>query len=76
MTPAKWDTRKASELARTAYRYVARTMPKDANLDMLAPHEDAAIAAQRAGDWPAYEEALRELCRTARRAASDRGRAA
>ncbi len=76
MTPAKWDTKKASELARTAYRYVARTMPKDANLDVLAPHEDAAIAAQRAGDWQAYEEALREMCRVAKREAIKRRRAA
>ena len=65
-----WDTELASERAREAYRYVvARTMPKDADLDVLAPHEDAAIAAQRAQDWPAYEEALREMMRTAKREA-------
>ena len=54
-----WDTKLASERAREAYRYVAHTMPKDANLDVLAPHEDAAIAAQRAGDWQGYVGALR-----------------
>ena len=67
MSAAAWDTKKASERVREAYRYVAQTMPKDANLDALAPHEDAAIAAQRAGDFAAYEEALRELMRTAKR---------
>ena len=67
-----WDTELASERAREAYRYVARTMPNDANLDVLAPHEDAAIAAQRAGDWRGYEEALREMMRTAKREAERR----
>jgi hypothetical protein len=71
-----WDTQMASERAREAYRYAARTMPKDADLDVLAPHEDAAIAAQRAGDLQAYEEALRELMRTARREAFKRKGAA
>ena len=42
-----WDTELASERAREAYRYVARMMPKDADLDVLAPHEDAAIAGRR-----------------------------
>ena len=67
-----WDKERASERAREAYRYVVRTMPKDADLDALAPHEDAAIAAQRAGDWQAYEEALREMMRAAKREAQRR----
>ncbi len=70
--PLTWDTELASERAREAYRYVARMMPKDANLEVLASHEDAAIAAQRAADWQAYEEALREMMRTARREAQRR----
>jgi hypothetical protein len=71
-----WDTARASELAREAYRYLVKTMPKDSDLDVLAPHEDAALEAQRAGDWQAYEEALREMCRTAKREAVKRRRAA
>ncbi len=67
-----WDTELASERAREAYRYVARMMPKDADLDVLAPHEDAAIAAQRAADRQAYEEALREMCRVAKQEALKR----
>jgi len=47
--------------------YVAATMPRDANLDVLGEHEDAAIAAQRAGDFEAYQRAFREMCRTAKR---------
>ena len=65
----EWDTQRASELAREAYRYLVKTMPRDANLDVLAPHEDAALEAQRAGDWQGYEEALREMMRAGKREA-------
>jgi hypothetical protein len=71
-----WDTAKASELARKAYGYLIKTMPKDANLDVLAPHEDAALEAQRAQNFPAYEEVLRQMCRVAKREAIKRRRAA
>jgi hypothetical protein len=71
-----WDTTKGSELARRAYAYVAATMPPDAHLDVLGEHEDAAIRAQRAGDLSVYEEALRQMCRTAKREAVRRRRAA
>ncbi len=64
-----WDTARASELAREAYRYLVRTMPKDADLGVLAPHEDAALEAQRAGDFRRYEEALREMMRAGKREA-------
>ena len=64
-----WDTERGSQLARRAFRYVAATLPADANLDVLAEYEDAAIAAQRAGDFPAYEEALREMMRAGKREA-------
>ncbi len=67
-----WDRELASQRAREAYRYIAQTMPKDADLDVLARYEDAAIAAQRAGDWQAYENALREMMRTAKREAQRR----
>jgi hypothetical protein len=64
-----WDTEKAAELARKAYRYVARVYPPDAPLKPLGVADRAALEAQERGDWPAYEEALRELCRTARKEA-------
>ena len=62
-----WDPQRASELACEAYRYVAQTMPKDANLD---------VQAQREGNWTAYEEALREMYRVAKREALKRRGAA
>ncbi len=61
-----WDTTKGSELARRAYAYIAATMPPEADLDALGESEDAAIAAQRAGDFEAYRRALREMCRAAK----------
>ena len=69
-----WDTELAARRAREAYRYVARTLPRDAqgSLASLDPCQDAALAAQERRDWPAYEEALREMMRTARREAKRR----
>ena len=71
-----WDTERGSQLARRAYRYIAATMPPDADLDALNEYEDAAIAAQRAGDFDAYRDALREMCRVAKREALKRRRVA
>jgi len=71
-----WDTEKAADLAREAYRYVARTYPPDAPLEPLGRADMAVLRAQEAGDWQAYEEALRELCRVARREALKRSRGA
>ena len=71
-----WGPQRACERAREAYRYVAQTMPKYANLDVLAHHEEAALEAQRDGNWTAYEEALREMCRVAKREALKRRGAA
>jgi hypothetical protein len=67
-----WDPVEAFELARKAYTYVARTVPLDIGYSLLDSYTEAAYEAERAGDWPAYVEALRELCRTAR----DEGRRA
>jgi Flp pilus assembly protein TadB len=61
------DTARGSEPARRAYRYIAETMPPDADLDVLNEYEDAAIRAQRAGDFQGYQEALREMCKTAKK---------
>jgi hypothetical protein len=65
----RWDEVKASELARKAYGYPIKTLPKDANIDVLAPHEDAALDAQRTGNWQAYENALRTMVRAGKREA-------
>ena len=64
-----WDTEVAAQRAEQAYRYVSRTLPPGADYLRLDEHTDAAYEAERAGDWPAHVEALRELCRAARREA-------
>ena len=74
-TAQKWDTEEAARLAREAYRYVARTYPLDANLEPLGVADARVVEAEEQGDWPAYVEALRELCRTARREAQRRAAA-
>jgi hypothetical protein len=61
-----WDSELAFERARTAYRYVATTFPESADIDVFAPYTSAAHEAERAGDMEAFEDALRELMRTAR----------
>jgi hypothetical protein len=62
----KWDSERAAELARTAYRYVARTYPENAPLEPLGRADMAVIKAQERRDWSGYEQALREMCRLAR----------
>jgi hypothetical protein len=64
-----WNTEEAARLAREAYRYVGRTYPLDADLEPLGKVDRAVLEAQERGDWLAYVEGLRELCRTARREA-------
>jgi hypothetical protein len=71
-TAQKWDTEEAARLAREAYKYVARTFPPDASLEPLGRADVAVLDAQEATDWQAYEEALRELCRVAKREAMRR----
>ena len=61
-----WDTERALELARKAYTYVARVVPPDATLEAIGEADTAVLDAEEGQDLPAYEEALRELCRTAR----------
>jgi hypothetical protein len=68
----EWNTEEATRLAREAYLYVARTYPPDANLEPLGKVDRVVLEAQERGDWPQYVEALRELCRTARREAQRR----
>lgn len=61
-----WDPAEAHSLARQSYTYVARMLPPGTDYSPLDSHTEAAYEAEKAGDWPAYEEALRELCRAAR----------
>ncbi len=64
---ATWDTELAAERAREAYRYVARQYPKDAPLEPIGRADMAVLETQERRDWGGYEEALRELMRTAKR---------
>ena len=72
MSALAWDTEKAADLAREAYRFVARRYPPDAPLEPLGRADMAVLEAQEVGDWQGYEGALRELCRVARREAMRR----
>jgi hypothetical protein len=67
-----WDVERAARRAEQAYRYVSRTLPPGADYSALDVHTAAAYKAERIGNWPAYLEALAELCRAAR----DEGRRA
>lgn len=71
-TAATWDTEEAARLAREAYRYVGRWYPLDGDLELLGVADRAVLEAQERADWPRYVEALRELCRVARREAQRR----
>jgi hypothetical protein len=71
-----WPAERAAELAQRAYRYVADTYPREAGYDRLDALTEAAYQAERAGDFPAFTEALRELCRAARRVAFEARRGA
>jgi hypothetical protein len=75
-TTATWDGKRAAELATLAYSYVGRVCPSDAPLEPLGRADKAVLEAQERGDWLAYEEALRELCRVAKREALARRRRA
>lgn len=75
ITATRWDTEEAARLAREAYRYVARTYPLDADMEPLGAADKAVLEAQEQGDWTGYVEALRELCRTARREVQKRAAA-
>jgi hypothetical protein len=68
-TATGWDTEEAARLAREAYKYAAKHYPTAADLEPLGRADAAVVEAEERGDWPAYVEALRELCRTARREA-------
>jgi hypothetical protein len=64
-----WDSQRAAHRAKQAYRYVSRTLPPGADYSALDAHTAAAYKAERTGNWPAFLEALAELCSTARREA-------
>jgi hypothetical protein len=67
-----WDAQEAARLAREAYRYVARVLPPTADLEAVGRADRRALEAERREDFPEYKEALREMCRVARREASRR----
>jgi hypothetical protein len=62
---AAWDTELAAQRAREAYRYAAMVYPKGAPLEPLGRADFVVLEAEERRDWQAYEEALRELMRTA-----------
>jgi hypothetical protein len=62
----RWDLEEALELARKAYQYVARVLPPDATLEPIGRADRQVLDAEAAQDFPAYEEALRDLCRATR----------
>jgi len=64
-----WSQEKALERARAAYEYVARILPRDADLEALGAADQAVLEAEERRDLVAHTEALRELCRVARREA-------
>ncbi len=68
-TVSVWDTDLAAVRARTAYRFVSEVYPKDAPLEPLDAAQDAVLKAQAAGDFAAFEQALREMCAAALREA-------
>jgi hypothetical protein len=47
--PATWDTERAAELARTAYRYAARVYPPDADLEPLGVADRRVLECQERG---------------------------
>ena len=75
MMTTTWDTERAAQRARVAYRYVGRVYPKGAPLEPLGRADRDDLEAQDRRAWPACEEALREMCRVARREAQRRAAA-
>ena len=72
ISPAKWDPVEALEQARKAYAYVTRVLPPEATLEAIGRADRAVLEAEERQDFAAYEEALRELCRAAKREARRR----
>jgi len=65
-----WPPELAWQRAREAYRYVSRVLPLDADLEAIGAADRRVLEAEERHDWPALEDALRELCKTARREAA------
>jgi hypothetical protein len=61
-----WDTERAARKAEQAYRYVSRTLPPGTDYSLLDGYTEAAYRAERVGNWPAFLQALADLCRAAR----------
>jgi hypothetical protein len=71
-----WRPQEALERARTAYSYVSRILPPDADLEAIGEADRRVLEAEEDLDMDAYVEALRVLCIEARRAAMERRGAA
>jgi hypothetical protein len=67
-----WDAQEAARLAREAYRYVARVLPPNADLERVGRADRRTLEAERREDFPEYKEALRAMCRAARQEATRR----
>jgi len=67
-----WSAELALSRASRAYAYVARILPPDADLEALGAADRAVLEAEEDRDLDAHTEALRELCRVARREAQRR----
>jgi hypothetical protein len=61
-----WDPAEALDLARESCSYVARVLPFDADLEALGAADRVVLEVEEHKDMEAYEDALRELMRTAR----------
>jgi hypothetical protein len=71
-----WNQQEALERARTAYSYVARTLPPDAALEAIGKADRRVLEAEANRNMDVYVEALRALCIEAKRLAMDQGKAA
>lgn len=67
-----WDPEKALEMARKAYTCVGRILPPDVPLEAIRRVDRRALDAEVVQGFPAYEEALGELCRATRAVATRR----
>jgi hypothetical protein len=66
---SSWDAERAYELAVQTLSYLERTYPWGASLEPLEPYRQAVLEAQDAGDFVAFQEALRQMMYDGRREA-------
>jgi hypothetical protein len=61
-----WSPESTLERSRTAYGYLARVLPPDADYAPIGASDRAVLEAEERRDMEGYVEALRALCRAAR----------